>query len=217
MGRPKGVSPAQRRTLDQLNRLPALRGFYLAGGTGIAAHLGHRRSRDLDLFTASPTTSLEAPQRALLATVADAGVLGASDVAVSIRTPDGPIDLVRYPHPLLAKPTAGPGGFPLAGLLDLATMKLAAIARRGIRRDFWDLDEIVTSGGVTLLAAARAYVRRFAVSEADLYGVLRALTYFADAEALWPDGLTRARWDRIRRNFETASPKLLAALGRSPR
>jgi hypothetical protein len=109
MGRPKGVSPAQRRTLDRLSRLPALRGFYLAGGTAIAAHLGHRRSLDLDLFTASPTTSLEAPQRALLETLTDAGVIGASDVAVSIRATDGPIDLVRYPYPLLAKPTAGSG------------------------------------------------------------------------------------------------------------
>lgn len=33
MGHPKGVSSAQLRTLDRLTALPALRGFYLAGGT----------------------------------------------------------------------------------------------------------------------------------------------------------------------------------------
>jgi hypothetical protein len=215
MGRSKGVSPDQQRTLDRLSRLPALRGFYLAGGTAIAAHLHHRRSLDLDLFSKLPTQELERPQRAIVAELIGASVVATSDVAVTIRAAAGPIDLVRYPHPLLKRPTAGPGGFPLASLIDLATMKLAAISRRGIRRDFWDLDEIIERGGIPLRTAARAYVKRFAVHESDLYAVMRALTYFddAEAEAVWPAGLTRAHWAKVRRNFEERAP-LLVAMGR---
>ncbi|MFQ5657921.1 MAG: nucleotidyl transferase AbiEii/AbiGii toxin family protein, partial [Candidatus Methylomirabilales bacterium] len=40
-----------RRLCGKLMRLPALRPFYLAGGTGLALHLGHRRSEDLDFFS----------------------------------------------------------------------------------------------------------------------------------------------------------------------
>jgi len=39
---------------------------YLAGGVAVAVHLGHRRSRDLDLFTYGDAVSIE-PFRALTA------------------------------------------------------------------------------------------------------------------------------------------------------
>lgn len=82
--------------------------------------------------------------------------------------------------------------------------------RRGLRRDFWDLHAILHAG-ITLGAAADAYVRRFGVSAADLYHVMRALTYFADAERdPPPDGLSAERWREIKAYFERATPRLLA-------
>ena len=71
-------------------------------------------------------------------------------------------------------------------------MKLSAAARRGIRRDFWDLYVMFERGTPTLQQALDDYRRRYGVSESDLYHVLKALTYFADAdaEALYPLGLT---------------------------
>lgn len=211
MGRSTGVSPDQRRTLDRLSRLPPLRGFYLAGGTAIAAHLRHRRSLDLDLFSLSRRADLEAPRRAIVGGIEGASVLEATDVSVRLLVRAGPIDLVRYPYPLLEKTVSGPGGFPMARLLDLAAMKLAAVARRGIRRDFWDLHVLATRGRVSLPAAARAYLKRFGVAEADLYAVLRALTYFDDAEAepLWPAGLGPRTWATIRAYFLAEAPRLL--------
>lgn len=53
-----------------------------------------------------------------------------------------------------------PGGFPLAGLRDLAAMKLSAIAKRGVRRDFWDLHEIISRTEVSLQAATLSPSRR---------------------------------------------------------
>lgn len=76
-----------------------------------------------------------------------------------MKVGETPVDIVDYPYPPLEPPGAGPLGFPVAGRLDLATMKLAAIARRGIRRDFWDLHALVQSG-ISLAAAADAYLRR---------------------------------------------------------
>src|SRR5712691_5944626 len=99
---------------------------------------------------------------------------------------------------------------PLASLLDLSAMKLAAISRRGIRRDFWDLYAIVNSG-MALRDAGRAYVSRFGVAEADLYHVLRALTYFEDAdrEEVLPAGLSGDAWNAIKAFFREQAPKLV--------
>lgn len=90
------------------------------------------------------------------------------------------------------------------------TEKLAAIARRGIRRDFWDLHALVGSG-IALRDAAAGYLRRFGVAEADLYPVLKALTYFddADREPVFPAGLDETEWERIKAFFRAHAPAVL--------
>lgn len=121
------------------------------------------------------------------------------------------IDLVRYPYARLQAPQKKTkAGVPVAGLLDLAAMKLAALARRGLRRDFWDLFVILDSG-ISLKEAGRAYVRRFGLAQPDLYHVARSLTYFADAEKdpVYPEGLSRREWERIKSFFGAEASKLL--------
>ena len=39
---------------------------------------------------------------------------------------------------------------PVASLRDLAAMELAAVAKRGVRREYWDLYEILTRTRLTL-------------------------------------------------------------------
>lgn len=137
-------------------------------------------------------------------------MIEASEVMVALVIGGVPVDVVQYAYPLLEASVKGPRGFPVAQLRDLAAMKLAAIARRGIKRDFWDLYELAAAG-ISLAEAGRAYTHRFGRTEADLYHVQRALTWFDDAEAD-PDkvrGLTPALWKRIRAFFEEESPRLL--------
>jgi hypothetical protein len=103
-------------------------------------------------------------------------------------------------------------GIAVAALLDLATMKLAALSRRGLRRDFWDLAEIVRRGGIPLRQACQAYRQRYGVAEADLYHVLRSLTWFDDAERdpAYPAGLTEAAWREIKAFFLREAPGLMS-------
>ena len=49
------LPPLQQEVLLQLRRPATECGFYLGGGTAIAAHLGHRQSQDLDWFTGERT------------------------------------------------------------------------------------------------------------------------------------------------------------------
>ena len=146
-----------------------------------------------------------------MALFASAEVVAATDAALTIRYGDLAIDIVRYPYSPLEEPTPGPEGFPTAGLRDLAAMKLSAIAKRGIKRDFWDLHEIVSNSDLDLDQAFDAYLEKFGVRESDLYHVLRSLTYFddADAEQVFPSGLTLVRWELIKTYFLQNAPMRL--------
>jgi hypothetical protein len=196
------ISAAQRGALAGLKRAGLLDGLYLAGGVAVAHHLGHRRSNDLDLFSSSVDFDLEELRRRAgeelgVETVAQ------SDATLKLRIGAAAVDVVRYPYPLLGRATLGPEGVKVASARDLAVMKLAAIAKRGVRRDYWDLYELLTRTKLTLSSICDDYVRKFGVSESDLYHVLRALTWFEDAEAEpLPRGLRRQKWQQARAWFE---------------
>jgi hypothetical protein len=192
-----------------MTELAGLERFYLAGASAIAWHVGHRRSEDLALFSQSRKAHLERLERAL-AKDKRVRIIQSSDVMLALEVGGVPVDLVDYPYGLLEAPCPGPHGFPIASLLDLGAMKLAAISKRGIRRDFWDLYEIVRAG-FPLATCAAAYLKKFERSHSDLYHVERALTWFEDAEndPLWPAGLTPVRWARIKAFFRKETPRLL--------
>lgn len=210
MGKATGVAKEQSRALGRLKGVPGIERFYLAGGTAVAVHLHHRRSLDLDLFSVSGDVDLVALAEALRVAVPDLQVISMTDAALRVRVGEVPVDIVRYPYAPLDAPAPGPEEFPTAGVRDLAAMKLAAIARRGLRRDFWDLFALA-EGGLSLRDAAAAYVAKFGVTEADLYHVLRSLTYFEDAEKdpVYPRGLTEANWERMKSFFLAEAPELL--------
>jgi hypothetical protein len=203
MGKPGSLSPEQRRALDRLTSTAKARGLYLAGGSGIAVHLHHRQSRDLDLFTQRSGARLEDLRDALVTAGQDVQVVAITDATLAIRFEGCAVDVVLYPYGLLDPLVAGPGGFPTASLRDLAAMKLSAVARRGIARDFWDLHEIFTRTEVTLRVAIEGYREKFGVAESDVYHVLKSLTYFEDAERdPLPAGLTGSHFSAIKRYFE---------------
>lgn len=210
MGDPTGLSDEQRRALDRLSRVPELAGYYLAGGTAIAVHLSHRTSLDLDFFSRTPAVDLDRLKAAIAPCFDKVEVRAQTDGALHLLCDGLPVDFVCYPYPPLEAPAASSFGVGLAGLLDLAVMKLAAISRRGLRRDFWDLYEILHAG-LTLPQCGDAYVARFGIHEADLYHALRALTYFADAEKdpILPRGLEARTWEAVKVFFRSEAPKLV--------
>lgn len=199
MAKADGLEAGQQRALDRLKPIGERVGLYLAGGTAIAFHLEHRISRDLDLFSREASLDLADVQEAVVG-LPGVDVISLTDAMFRFRVAAVPVDVVRYRYPLLNSTVAGPRGFATASLEDLATMKLAAVARRGIRRDFWDLDEMFRQGSFTLEQALDSYVRRFGLKESDLYHVLRALTFFDDAEreTTYPLGLGPERWQAIK-------------------
>ncbi len=214
MGDVAPLTPAQDRALARLIKAGIVDDLYLAGGVGIAMHLGHRQSVDLDFFSCGPNFDIEQLRDRLRKLRASA--IGVTDVMLSARLDSVPVDFVRYPYKMLARFSRGPGGVRLASLRDLAVMKLAAIARRGIRRDFWDLFEILHRSSIGLAGALDDYRRKFGISEADIYHVIRALAWFDEAERdrVFPKGLTPSRWRLIRAWFEQTATAELARRAR---
>lgn len=129
--------------MARLKRQGILDGVYLAGGVAVAHYLGHRRSNDLDLFAPTSGIDLERVRRHATELLA-AEVIAQTDVTLKLRVSGAVIDIVRYPYPTLARTRPGPEGVLVAGLRDLAAMKLAAVAKRGVRRDYWDLSLLKT-------------------------------------------------------------------------
>jgi hypothetical protein len=199
-----------QRALDLVAAAVGTETVYIAGGSAVAHHLQHRVSRDVDLMTYQPDVDLADVRHRIAREIRDLEVRAETEVALHLLIAGVPVDVVRYPYPLLDPPVDGPAGFKVAALRDLAAMKIAAVARRGIRRDFWDLHEIVTRT-MRLEEALDAYHARYGVEASDLYHVLRSLTYFDDAEQedAWPQGLSADHWAEIKRYFEKAAPAVI--------
>ena len=168
------VEPRTLDLLKQLQCLPDLSNTRLVGGTALALHLGHRKSVDLDLFGGfDPIMSY----RKLLA---DAGhsVEGSENGTVqTLRVDNVKVDIVNYPYPWLDD-AFDEGGVRLAGLKDIAAMKLSAVANRGRKKDFIDVARLLDVFSLDQMLSF--YKAKFSVSELSF--PLRGLMYFDDAE-----------------------------------
>jgi predicted nucleotidyltransferase component of viral defense system len=113
-----------------------------------------------------------------------------------------PTSLLSFAYPLLEPTQMSQEGVPVAGLADIAAMKIEAIASRGARKDFYDL-YFICAAGMTLAEAIGAFERRFASANPDRYHRMRALTYFDDAEMEPEPALVRrVEWRDVRTFFE---------------
>lgn len=195
------VEPSTLDLLRRLQRLPDLTSTRLVGGTALAFHLGHRKSVDLDMFgTFDPIVSY----RKLLA---DAGhsVEGAENGTVqSLRVNNVKVDLVNYPYPWLDD-AIEEGNIRLAGLRDIAAMKLSAVANRGRKKDFIDVARLLDVFSLDQMLSL--YKEKFSVSELSF--PLRGLMYFDDAEEdpmpeMFDSNFT---WENVKKTVVAATRK----------
>jgi len=191
--------------------------FYLAGGTGLALHLGHRVSLDLDLFSAEAL--LDAAERDRIIAALGGGarlrILESKDGTCHLRVGGTMVSLFRYRYPLL-EPAAEWRGFSVASLRDIAAMKVSAIVGRGSRKDFVDLYAV--SGKLGLQAVLEACKQKFVDHHDFVMQALRALVHFEDAEKEpMPRLLQEVAWDRVTAYFDREVPRALRAELRGPR
>ena len=107
------------------------------------------------------------------------------------------LSLMEFRYPLLQPLELWSDlGVALAGLDDLACMKLSAIAQRGSRKDFYDVHALLTRHR-PLVELLQLYQEKFNVS--DISPVLYGLAYFDDAEdEPEPILLQKVRWKQVK-------------------
>lgn len=196
--------------LKRLGTLSPVAEFYLAGGSALALHLGHRISVDLDFFTPQEDYEQE-PLIQALQRVGHLTIRQQRPGTLNAVLEETHISFFIYPYPLL-EPLQDLWGVQVAGVLDLALMKLAAIGQRGRKRDFIDMYFICHSG-YSLDGLLARTPEKFPRVEYPSYHLLRALAYFQDAEEDdMPEMLIPCRWGQVKRFFQNEVRRLMKEL-----
>ena len=162
----------------ELTKSKELTGWILAGGTGLALHLGHRISEDFDFFR---TDAIDV--RRLHNVFSGFGkyeTLQEEEHTLTILALKTKISFFRIKNPFIFETTPY-RFFSIADIRDIALMKLVAISSRGSRKDFVDLFEILR-GGMSLQECFAALSEKYIEGRHNSYHILKSMTYFEDAE-----------------------------------
>lgn len=133
------VSIPIQRLLKIFGTREFIQPFYLAGGTGLALQLGHRRSDDLVFFSATDEVN-EATRQRIVAALADAQlqVLEAGLGSLYLLIDGVRVSFHAYVHPQMDE-LRQVDGVPIAGITDIGLMKLDALITCGRSKDIYDL------------------------------------------------------------------------------
>ncbi len=174
------VMPRETQAAWQRLRTAAHPAAYLVGGTALATHLRHRRSRDLGFFLERPVD--------LDALAAELG--GSGPFVVTSRDPrtlnclvgGAKVQFLEAADQAVLEPTTTVENLRVAGLGDLLATKLNAVVGRPAARDYFDLMVIERDGGRRVEEGLSLYVRRYrpAAPERAVGTIVRALSCLDD-------------------------------------
>lgn len=174
----KILDKKRKNLLQQLAFLKE-EGFYLAGGTGLALQLGHRKSLDFDFYKKEQFNP-ENLQTIIVSQFSPKLVelIQNTKGFLEVHLNDIEITFFLYPYNIIQLYEYDFGN--LASIADIAAMKLIAIVQRGTKRDFIDIYCLMKEMGLKkMLEAVRKKYPGY-----NIYVGLQALLYFEDAEKI---------------------------------
>jgi hypothetical protein len=195
---PEALTAEQQAVLAASHEVAGRWGAYLAGGTALTLHLGHRRSVDLDWFTKNTVKPGDLMN--------DLNSLG---FPVSVRQNDegtflghvGEVQysVFRYRYELVARPSSYQR-CSLAALEDIAAMKMSAIVQRATKRDYVDLHAMLVGAKLPMREVVATMRRKYPGVDPSMS--LRALGYFKDVEKqAMPDMLAKTTWEEVKKGL----------------
>jgi len=197
-----------RSLLGELGRTTWMASFYLAGGTALALQLGHRRSIDLDFFTAIDPLDAASRRRIIDAlAVHDPHAIEDVEGNLVLRLGDAlHVAFLSYGYPLLDPPLAVEG-VAVASIRDVGLMKLDAVISRGSRKDFVDLyfvsQRMPIDGLLDDAEAKYPFSRDFPLM------AVTSLVRFENADIdAPPEMLVEIRWEDVRAFFASEVRRL---------
>ena len=183
-------------------------GWYLAGGTALSLQSGNRKSYDLDFFTQQK----DFDEKGLLAKFAE-NKNWATNVeeknTIYGELFNAKVSFIAYPF-FVPKILPIPHGFiQVLSSIDIAVMKITAVSQRGRKRDFFDLYWCANNLD-TLENIIKRLPAQYPSVAHDFHHVLKALTYFDDAEGdPDPEIYFEANWENIKSFFRKEIPIIM--------
>jgi hypothetical protein len=196
---PECVEEKARILMSRVGPTLGMHGGVLAGGTGLALHLGHRISGDLEFFTQQvfkPSDILEEMRG--LAGIVEPVTMG--DDAMIVQADGARLLLMQTPA-RFAESTTKLNGCDVAGVVDIAAMKLLAVSQGGMRSDFVDLYIVLQT--VPFRKVARNALERYGVTAVEPLVIGKGLVWFEQAD-VQEDPVyvgTPVTWNHIRNFF----------------
>ena len=178
--------------LKQLQAQPAFKKLRLVGGTALALQFGHRKSIDIDLFGELDADEFDVLNQ--VKSVSPVTILKKTKNINVFLLNGTKVDIVNFPYPWLY-PAVEQNDLVLAGIEDIAAMKLSAITGRGTRKDFIDLFFLLKH--FSLPKMLNFYKQKY--PDGTEFLVVKSLTYFKDAEQdEFPIMLIQQDWEEIK-------------------
>lgn len=172
---------------------------YLAGGSALALHYGHRISVDFDFFTPTHFIGKNIVQKLKGVGTFVFQEAGEKDTLLGLFN-NVKFSLFRYDYPLIFEPILFQG-VSLADPKDITAMKLAAIMDRGTKKDFIDL-YFLSKKGISIEDSFNYYEKKYKALTNNLYSLVKGLSYFDDAEKLeMPEMIEKVDWEKIKDFF----------------
>ncbi|MFA4932305.1 MAG: hypothetical protein WC625_05335 [Caldisericia bacterium] len=199
---PECVEEKARILMSRLGPTLGMHGGVLAGETGLALHLGHRISGDLEFFAQRALKSSEVLEelRALAGVVEP---MTMDEGAMVVQADGARVSLMQTPA-RFAEPTTRVNGCDVAGVVDIAGMKLLAVSRGGSRSDFVDLYAVLQT--VPFRKVARNVLEQYGVTVVEPLVVGKGLVWFEQADVQEAPVYvgTPVAWDHIRDFFRSS-------------
>jgi hypothetical protein len=182
----------------------------LAGSTALVLQIRHCMSADFDFFT-DQEVEPSAVVQAMQTTSAEVHALKLEPGMAVMTVGTVKVSLVQYLY-TFPEPMELFSGAMMAGIVDIAGMKLIDIMQRGARRDFVDLYTVLKT--TPFRVVAHNAVQRFGATLIEPVIIGKALAWFADADTQ-PDPVYLGKplpWSTVKRFFRSSVPQFVLDL-----
>ena len=204
---------ATKKALDFLAQQKWLKNslWYLAGGTALALQAHHRRSVDLDFFSAEKNFENDDFLRQFV---------GIKEWNVTLNRPNtiygelfkAKVSFIAYPFFIPKHQPKFYGCVRVLSFLDIAVMKIIAISQRGRKRDFFDLYWCAQNLEPLIETIKKLKIQYPSIAH-DYHHLLKALVYFVDAESdPAPTIYFNASWNKVKQFFTKEVPVIAREL-----
>jgi len=190
------VAPDTLELLKRLQSIPELANTRLVGGTALALHVGHRLSIDLDLFGKFDHEIITETLQSEV--FDDFYVLSENKNIKQYLINQVKVDIVKYDRYQWLEDVIIDDQIRIAGLKDIAAMKIAAITNRGRKKDFIDIFFLLNVFSIKEII--EFYQTKY--FDANIFLSITSLAYFDDAEKDdMPKMLIPTTWEDVKRKI----------------